>query len=101
MKELLDQQIPLQTAVTITPNTIEAIAHATSFEQRIFIFDEQLIKYTKRSTKQTILKYFVNKIYKYKVGLSINVLIENTGISDRYIRHLFNKYIVFSQKKFI
>ncbi|HLS34996.1 MAG TPA: helix-turn-helix domain-containing protein [Bacillota bacterium] len=100
MKELLDQQIPLQTAVTITPNTIEAIAHATSFEQRIIIFDEQLIKYTKRSTKQTILKYCVNQIYKYKGGLSINVLIENTGFSDRYIRHLFNKYIGFSPKQF-
>lgn len=100
MKELLNMQAPLADVANIPPQVIEEIKMASSFFERIKVFEKLFVNPARKIEKHEIVDYCVNKIYSQNGKIKINELVEDTGYSGRYIRLLFEEHVGFSPKEF-
>lgn len=103
MKELVNKFILLDDIIHIDSLTIEKIATANTFNERINIFEKFLQDNVSRSnvnTKPNILEYCIHKIYSTRGNITVEQLTQELSYSDRYIRKKFEENIGYSPKQF-
>lgn len=100
MRDLLGKKIPLNDLISVDPFLMEKILHATSFVERIRLFEVFVNSILTPPSSHNVVRYCIEKIYLANGNISINDLTEDTGYSDRYIRKKFAEVIGFSPKQF-
>lgn len=98
MKELIEKEVPLEKAISIPPHLIEEIADASSFSERIEVFEKHNDHHDKDLMKQAVVEYCLDKIYLHKGKITIRELADGAGYTDRYLRKIFDEYVGFSPK---
>ncbi len=101
MKEMLDRQIPLLDVTSIDAAVIEKMCYASSFEERIKLFQRYLLRLEPNTNQDyEIVASAIKNITESSGLLNISDLSKKVGYSDRYIRGKFEEYIGFSPKQF-
>ncbi|MEH7336130.1 helix-turn-helix domain-containing protein [Neobacillus drentensis] len=101
MKGLLDQKIPLNDVIKMDPTFAEQIVEAQTFEERIQLFESLMEKrQAEKSPSQLIIEYSIQKIYSTKGQIKIEMLSDDIGYTDRYLRKKFEEQIGVSPKQF-
>ncbi|MHB1404116.1 MAG: helix-turn-helix domain-containing protein [Desulfitobacteriaceae bacterium] len=99
MKELIDKQIPLIDIISSAFGIIDKIASAQSFQERIKILGDLINRSTlKINTVPKIVSYSIKAICSAKGNLNIDLLAQETGYSNRYLRKRFEEFVGLSPK---
>ncbi|WML31763.1 AraC family transcriptional regulator [Neobacillus sp. OS1-32] len=101
MKELVEQEIPLNEIVSINESVIERLIKENSFQKRISLFHQMFDSiFFPNESAPNIVRYALNKIYSRKGNISINELADKIGYSSRYLRKKFEESVGISPKLF-
>lgn len=100
MSSLTDQVVPLETVVGGITNELESrIAEAGTFEKRIAIIESALS--TRRANgDRSIVAGLTDLISDSGGRMSVRELVDRSGIGERRIERMFDKYVGVSPKTF-
>lgn len=97
--QLMDNKIPFSEIWNHRIEIVDAIANASSFQERISIVEQEIIPHLSELKHfSLIVSYCMRKLYESNGQISINALAEEVGYSERYIRKNFEKFIGVSPK---
>jgi AraC-like DNA-binding protein len=101
IEQFTDKQILLEDVLKKTEGLSERICNATSFDQKIGVFEHFCSHREEELPAPALMSYILNKINLSHGDIKLQTLADDTGYSTRYINNAFKKHVGIAPKLFM